>query len=281
LYIVLVILKQLFSLQKISVSVCISLLPYALNAGDPTYSPAGAAEAGMAYVSVMKTGVWSSFHNQASLAFAGSPSAGINYENRFGLKELGTSSAAVIIPSGRAVIGAVYSRFGSSDYRRHMAGLACGMHLSESFSAGVQVDYLCEKVYGEYNDIQFVTFEAGLLVKAGEKVNLGLAIFNPLPYSFRKNRMASTLRIGAGTRIGNGLFAGAEAEMSTGGTTDLRTGFEYEAGKSLVIRGGFRTKGSSFSFGLGYLVRQAAIDIAFNTHEKLGVTSSVSLIFKL
>ena len=78
---------------------------------------AGAGEAGMGYVCVMKYGFWSSFHNQALLANNNSFSFGINYENRFSIKELGTRSAGLIIPAGKASLGAVYSHFGYSDFK--------------------------------------------------------------------------------------------------------------------------------------------------------------------
>jgi len=69
--------------------------------------------------------------------------------------------------------------------------------------------------------------------------------------------------------------------MSSGNKVIFRTGFEYEAGKRLWLRGGFCTDNTSFSFGLGYLVKFVQVDIGFVTHEKLGVTSSASLIFKI
>jgi hypothetical protein len=61
----------------------------------------------------------------------------------------------------------------------------------------------------------------------------------------------------------------------------IRGGFEYEAVKKFWMRGGFSTENSSFSFGLGYLLKSLKIDLSFSTHERLGVTSSVSLVFKI
>jgi hypothetical protein len=69
--------------------------------------------------------------------------------------------------------------------------------------------------------------------------------------------------------------------MSTGENIIIRTGFEYEAAKKFWIRGGFSTENSSFSFGLGYLMKSMKIDLGFSTHERLGVTSLVSLVFKI
>ena len=69
--------------------------------------------------------------------------------------------------------------------------------------------------------------------------------------------------------------------MSTGKKLLVRTGFEYEAAEKFWLRGGFSTGNSSFSFGLGYKIKPALIDISFSSHEKLGITSSVSIIFNI
>ena len=274
-------MKQLSSLLKISVSVSSIFLSLTASGGDPYRPSAGAGEAGMEYVCIMKNGFWTSFHNQASLAYNNSFSFGFNYENRFSIKELGTRSAGITIPAGKASLGAVYSYFGYTDFKREMTGLACGIKLSDKISAGVQVDYLSERTSGEYNDNQSVTCETGLLVTPSENIRIGIHLFNPVPNSIRKTYLPTTLRVGAGTDLSKILFAGVEAEMSSGSKLIFRTGFEYEAAKKLWLRSGFSTNNSSFSFGLGYLTKIVQIDLGFLTHNKLGVTSSASLIFKI
>ena len=274
-------MKQLSSLLKISVSVFSIFLSLTASGGDPYRPSAGAGEAGMEYVCIMKNGFWTSFHNQASLAYNNSFSFGLNYENRFSIKELGTRSAGITIPAGKASLGAVYSYFGYTDFKREMTGLACGIKLSDKISAGVQVDYLSERTSGEYNDNQSVTCETGLLVTPSENIRIGIHLFNPVPNSIRKTYLPTTLRVGAGTDLSKILFAGVEAEMSSGSKLIFRTGFEYEAAKKLWLRSGFSTNNSSFSFGLGYLTKIVQIDLGFLTHNKLGVTSSASLIFKI
>ena len=269
----------MFSLHKISVSVYIALFSLVLHAGDPSFIPVGAAQAGMAYVTVMKTDLWSSFHNQASLAFQQGISCGISYENRFGIKEMGTCTASMAAKTGKAALGVVYSHFGYPDFSRQMTGIACGLPLSEKIAAGVQIDWFSEKMYGEYNNKQALTFEAGLMITPSEKLRFGIHLFNPLPDKIRKNEMTSGIRAGAGIKLTGTLLAGAELEMTTGGRVDLRTGFDYEAAKNFWLRGGFRTMNSSFSFGLGYRAKPAIIDIAFATHEKLGITSTISITF--
>lgn len=269
------------SLLKISVSFLFIFLSLTASGGDPYRQSAGAGEAGMGFVCVMREGFWRSFHNQALLASNRSYSLGFNYENRFAINELATRTAGVIIPAGKASVGAIYSHFGYHDFKREMTGLACGLKLSDRLSAGVQADYFLERTYGEYDNYQTFTCEAGLLAAINENVNIGIHIFNPVPGSLRSHFMPSILRLGIGTELNKSLFAGAEAEMSSGQNLIFRTGFEYEAAKRFWLRGGFSTENSSFSFGMGYLAKIVLIDLGFNTHEKLGITSSASLIFKI
>jgi hypothetical protein len=249
--------------------------------GDLYHLPAGAGEAGMGSVCIMKTGFWSSFQNQASLAYNKSFSIGINYDNRFNICELGTRTAGLIIPAGKASLGIVYSHFGYSYFRREMGGVACGLTLSDNIAAGIQIDYFSEKTTGEYENYQSVSCEAGIMIVPTDDIRIGIHIFNPVPNFLRKTFMPTTLKAGAGINLNKLLFAGAEAEMSSGKKLVLRGGFEYEAAKNFRLRGGFCTDNTSFSFGLGYLVKFINLDLGFATHEKLGVTSSVSLIFKI
>ena len=274
-------MKQLSSLLKISVSFLLIFSSLTASGGDPFRPSAGAGEAGTGYVCAMKNGFWSSFHNQAILANNKSFSTGINYENRFGISELGTRSAGLILPVWKASLAGIYSHFGYSDFSRDMIGIACGLKLAKKISAGIQIDYFSQMTTGEYINTKSVTCEAGLLLTPSENTSIGIHIFNPVPNSLRKTFLPTSMRIGVATNLNKLLFAGVEAEMSTVNMPVIRLGFEYEAVKKVWLRGGFISENNSFSFGLGYLISFVQMDIGFVTHEKLGVTSSISLIFKI
>lgn len=274
-------MKQLGSLHKLSVSFVFILISLNASGSEYYHLSAGAGEAGAGNLCITKPGFWSSFHNQALLAQNNSFLFAINYNNRFNISQLGTRSAGMIIPSGKTSLGIVYSDFGYADFKRSMTGLACGIKLSEKLSAGAQVDYFAELTPGEYDDIHLVTGEAGIAYSLNENTSIAIHIFNPVPASIRKNKMETTLTAGAGTRLNNTLFAGAEAVMSTGGNINIKMGFEYEIFKKFWLRSGFSTEHNSFSFGFGYLLKFVKMDLAFSSHDKLGITSSASLIFKI
>jgi hypothetical protein len=249
-------------------------------AANPFHFALGAREAGMGNTCIMNYDFWSSFNNQAGLALYKGLAAGINYENRFGIKELGTKTAGVIIPAGGSSLGLIYSNYGNSDLKKHFAGLACGLKLTEKITAGIQIDYISEKTSDDYLNNSFLTYEAGILIQPSANTRIGLYIFNPVPNSLRKYFMPSEIRLGAGYNISQVVFVGIEIEKCTGNNIVFRSGFEYEPLNNLVMRGGFISNTGSLSFGLGYKTNLITTDIAFVTHERLGVTSSISIVIK-
>lgn len=271
----------MYSLRTIPVSIILLFLSLPAKGGNPYRFSAGAGESGQGSVSIMQTGFWPCFTNQALLAHNNSFSAGINYDNKFNISELGTRTAAIIIPAGKTSIGIIYSDFGYPAFHRGTGGLACGMALSENISAGLQIDYISERSSGEDLKNRAVTFEAGLLLSPGDNISIGIQLFNPLPNSLRKSYIPSTIKAGAGIRLNNLLFAGAEAELSSGDKLLIRTGFNYEAAKNFWLRCGFSSENTSFSFGTGILIKAAALDLSFVSHEKLDVTSSLSIVYKI
>jgi hypothetical protein len=271
----------LYSLHKITVSILLLFLYLPIHAGDPYRIPAGAGETGMGSVCIMKTGFWSSFHNQALLAFNNSFSAGINYNNRFNISALSTRTAGMIIHAGKSSLGIIYSNFGYKHFHREATGLSCGIALSKMISAGVEIDYYSEKTSMEYGRRNVITFQTGLILVPKDNLTIGIHIFNPVPNSLRKSILPTSLRVGAGIRLNKMLFTGAEAEMNSGNSLIIRTGLEYEVYKRLLLRCGFCTENTSFSFGMGYITDRFQLDLGFANHEKLGITSSVSIVFKM
>lgn len=269
----------MFLSQRISTVFVLLALVVPLSGNNPYKLKNGAEETGMGGICLTLPGFWQYFHNQALLAYNDAYAASVNYDNRFNIKELGTRSAAITIPAGNTSLGVVYSNYGYKDFRRISTGLAAGMRLGDCLSAGLQIDYFSERTYGEYESYQTITFELGIAYNITEDVRIGMHIFNPLPKSILELNIPSAISTGIGANISEGLFLAAEITLITDNDIQLRTGFDYEIVKNLHLRTGYSTLNNSFSLGLGYKIRPVAIDIAFASHESLGLTSAISLTF--
>ena len=68
------------------------------------FLPVGARSAGLAHASVTLGDVWSVFHNPAGIASLSKLSAGVYYENRFGVPEMGLRAGAFALPFGKNAV---------------------------------------------------------------------------------------------------------------------------------------------------------------------------------
>ena len=96
--------------------------------------PIGARAASMGNASVSSTDIWSIFNNPAGMAKQSVFSAGVNYENRYLMKELGLKSAALLVPSRFGVLGLSFNQFGYSLYNENKIGLAYARSFGEIIS---------------------------------------------------------------------------------------------------------------------------------------------------
>ncbi len=267
------------SLRRISVTTVVFLLFMHHLCGNPYRLRYGAAEIGTGTVCLTNPGFSGYFQNQALLAYNKTLTIGACYESRYNIKELSTSSLGVVVPTGSSSVGAIYSQYGTTDFRRIFGGIAIGMELGGKVAGGIQIDYIRENVYGEYDDNHAVTFEIGTAVRINEKTTLGANIFNPLPQQLRAQYLPSSVSMGIGSNITDKVFLGTEALLITGKKVIVKTGFQFEAIKNLMLRGGFSSENNSFCFGVGYSLKPVKIDFAFLAHESLGTSTSVSLVF--
>src|SRR5262245_32501275 len=83
----------------------------------------GARSAAVANASVTYSDAWSTYHNQACLAWVKNITAGVYYENRFLVTDLGLRSAAVAVPVTKVgTFGLNATVFGYTQYSEKKAG---------------------------------------------------------------------------------------------------------------------------------------------------------------
>lgn len=274
-------MTNLHPLLKIRLIILFILLSIPLRGQNPYRLAAGAREASMAYAASATKGFWSSFHNQALLGHYENFTLALNHESRFGLAELSNKTFGLIIPTGHGSLGAVYSYYGYSDFNRHTAAVAYGMKIGEHLAAGVQADLYSTRQWGNYSNYNEITFEAGLLWQPTNLLSLAFHLYNPLPPLLRSNDLPVMISTGVSYLFANRFLTAVEYEAGSNGFNTLKVGCEAELLDLLFLRGGLLTKPFGYSFGTGYRSRLFQADLSFITHENLGLTPSVSLLFNI
>ncbi len=244
--------------------------------------PTGAGAAGMAGASVTRGDTWASFNNPAMLAQLENLGAGVNYENRFLVRELGISSLAAAMPAGPGTFGLAFNQFGSNLYSQTFAGLAYGRNFGGRFRAGVRLDALHTQLAEDYGSRTDLSFALGFAANLTDDLVLAAALFNPARISSARDfdeSLPAIYRAGLAYRIETNLIITVEAEKDVRFKPTLRTGVEYSFKDIGALRAGIGTNPVTHSFGFGFNFSDFTFDIAAVRHEVLGFSPQVSLIW--
>ena len=248
--------------------------------------PVGGRAAAMGGTAVASRGLWALQNNPAGMANLDQFSFGLYYENHWMLKETAFKSAALAIPVKFGCLGLSFNQFGSSKYSENKYGLAYAKDFGPYLQIGLQLDYLMLSIGNDYDKQSAVTFELGIQSQVTEKLRLGTYIFNPvhiaLQQSINQEKLPIVFRFGAAYQFTKDFVGQCEIEKNTDYEgVSLRGGLEYEALKDFYLRAGVQTNPGLLSFGLGYEIRFARIDVAAQLHEILGNTIQVGMVFSI
>jgi hypothetical protein len=242
----------------------------------------GGRAAGLGNASIALFDGWSVFNNQAGLAWCRKFSAGAYFENRFLVKELSIKAIGAVLPVKKGAFALSFSHFGYSLYNEIKTGLAFGMNFGNSFSAGIQIDYMRFYIGNEYGTANLFTFEIGLQYRIKEQLCLGVHIYNPIPIKLTDDQvewLPTVIRFGTGWQISGNLLVSAEIEKDLINKPILKAGMEYHLANPLYIRIGYLTEPSQFTFGIGLVFGKLSFDIASSYNMVLGFSPQGSLIY--
>ncbi len=247
------------------------------------YVTSGAAASGMANASLTRQDVWALFHNPSGIAYTKAIHAGMNYEQRFSLKELSTNSFAVAIPVGKTgAIGVNASYFGNKNYNEQTGGLTYARVFSDRISGGIKLNYSSFHLAEEYGTRSIVTGDIGMQAKLARNLWLGLRIFNPSQTELVKSpteQIPSVLSLGTGYIFSEKLRAELMVEKSSDEKALMRSGIEYHPVKEFWFRAGIASQPLASSFGFGLELQNIQLDFSAGFHPQLGFTPNISLSY--
>jgi hypothetical protein len=242
----------------------------------------GARAAGLGGSYLVMYDAWSAMHNQAGLVHLTGISAGVFYENRFGLNELSDKGAVVAMPLGNSAFAVSYKSFGYSSFSTSKTSLAYALKLTDKFSFGLQFNYHNTRIAENYGNASGISFEGGFLYKMNDKLSLAGHLYNPTRAKlsdFNDERIPSLLRLGAGYRFSEKVSVTSEVRKASDAKASVRAGLEYQLIEQLALRAGFGSSPSHYSFGFGWKLKTFQLDVATGYHLVLGFTPQVSLTY--
>ena len=262
----------------------IMLIPIQLLAvHDPT--TVGARSMGMGNIGVVGTQFSSVYNNQAALAYFNQMAAGIDYnQGYFTNKALSTKSGAFILPTGAGVFGLNMSYFGYSQYNEQKIGLAYGKALGKRLAIGVQIDYFRSFIGADYGSAQAVSFEVGIYSKLSETLELGAHIFNPIGMEIGEQipeAIPIGFQLGLLYHVDKNLILASEVEKILDQKESYKFGLEYIIAEHFMVRTGFATSPTLFTFGFGLNMNNLILDIGTGFHQTLGFTPRIALQFTI
>jgi len=249
-------------------------------------NPLGGRAAAMGGSSVASQGLWAVQNNPAGMANLNKISLGLYYENRWMLPETAYKCGAFALPTKFGCLGLSFNQFGSSKYNENKFGLAYAKDFGRYLQIGLQLDYLLLKIGNDYGSYRAVTFELGLQSQVTDKLTLGTYIFNPVNFRLEQTlnheKLPIVMRFGLAYQFTKDFIGQCEIEKNTEREgVSLRGGLEYEAFKNFYIRAGAQTNPGILSFGLGYGIRFAQINIGAQLHNELGASIQIGMIFSI
>lgn len=245
----------------------------------------GAKAAAMGGASVANVDFWGVFNNPAVNAYIRDISAGAYFENRYLLKELSYRGLGVVLPVAQNDAFALnVQQFGYAQYLESKVGLAYSKKFGESFSAGLQFDYLNTFIGEGIGNKHSFTFEFGLFSRFNKKLSLGFMAFNPArmklsDYNGYNDYIPVILKLGARYEFSERISAISEVEKDIYRDFVMRFGLDYKLTDFLYVRGGLSTGVVAYSFGVGLDYNNIKFDISTSVHQILGPSPQISLMY--
>lgn len=249
-----------------------------LRAGEPLFVPHGADAMGMGFAVTASPGHWNCFHNQALLTTAPTTSFSASLENRFMIPAMSSKAVSAVLAVRSAPLGIVATHYGNADYNRIFTGLGSAVRITDGLSLGLQVDFISEHGIGEYRDVSHVTFETGMTCNLSSSLTLGLHLFNPVA---PLNTLPSSIEAGLNWQQSDDFLLAIGSSKVSDEPLSVQCGVSWNVMDMLVIRSGYMSSPSAFTFGIGFRTGSLQADTGFLLNSMTGVTSSVSVTWTI
>ncbi|MGB4095014.1 MAG: hypothetical protein GX048_02495 [Bacteroidales bacterium] len=230
-------------------------------------------------------GFWSGMMNPAALGWLSDHQLGINYYNKYLLKELGYRDIAYahVLNGESGTISAHISQFGASSLLYNTFSVGYSRVFADRVAAGLTIKYfLLTSDQPEYSGIGTIGFDAGLQVKIIDNLYFGTVVSN-LNHSklgtYGYDRLPIVGSLGFMYQIARQSSLMVDIVKESDKKASVRFGTNFSFNDKLYVRGGFQTTPSRVSFGVGYRITNFIIDVSSSWHQTLGFSPAISMSY--
>ena len=242
------------------------LLPAFLFSQSPLLGIPDARARAAGGTGLAEDGLRALWRNPAGLAGSGALRAGVNYEQRFAVAELGIASAGVTWRG----LGLQLASLTFDGYAEQRLGLAYGRALGIRSRIGAGLGYLSRQFPGFPGRGQ-VTWNVGGQHDFSEALTVGATV-----------TYAGALLAAAGVRyrINPSVYFAVEGGIDASGRADYRFGTTYLPHEAVAVYLGGSPSRREITLGAGYrLTEGLRATVAVAVHERLGVSPLIGLVF--
>jgi hypothetical protein len=226
---------------------------------------------------------WMPWHNPAGIGSVSSFRSSLCLvPEQFGMKELRTISAAVVIPTPIVNVGVVLDDFGSSLYRESTAVVGVARTIESGLALGLAANLGIVSIR-RYGSASTLTLDFGVRLELDERVSLG--------YCWKNFGGAAIAHSGEGLPQSQTLGVRYTPHRLAQITVDLekevrypflvRAGVELHVLPQLDFRFGFSDNPEMLALGLGARMSGWECSYAVNTHPRLGLTHALGISFEI
>lgn len=218
-------------------------------------------------------------NNPAQISYLKKWQVGLYSEQRFNRKELTLANFSLAVPNKVIDVGLAVNYFGFQDFNQQRIAFSASKKLAETFSLGVQLNYVATNIK-EYGNARALVLGAGVSYQPIKKVQLGLTVFNPSQQQLSNNVsdiIPAFARLGVKYQVNDKVYITGEADQQLEKKTVFRGGLRYEAHKRVALAIGASNQPTLFTFGTSILVGNLSIDAAATVHQTFGFTPQLGL----
>jgi outer membrane receptor protein involved in Fe transport len=216
--------------------------------------------------------------NPARISFSQQKEIGIAVLNHFQLSELNTANLYFKYPNQYLDAGVKFSTFGFEDYRISQIQFGFSKKIHSSFALGIHLTGLSEYSLHNENSRYFLSASIGFYYIVNEDLHFTGLAENCIE-TFDENKLL--LSSGIKYLIAENSIFYLETQYEKENRFNFSLGFEYDILEQFNIRTGIQTNPKIPSLGITYKWEKWDIDAGFSFHSTLGISSMISVRFKL